>query len=81
MGTGEQLRLQANFGNELGGQLQMTPTTDALLQLRYDPSPMLRRDSSLWPSSSPRGAWALPSTLLCGARTFLWQLKHLPATV
>src|SRR5438309_8601376 len=38
-------------------------------------------DSSLWPSSSPRGAWALPSTLLCGARTFLWQLKHLPATV
>jgi len=40
-----------------------------------------RRDSSLWPCSSPRGAWALPSTLLCGARTFLWQLKHLPATV
>src|SRR5436309_15983076 len=40
-----------------------------------------RHDSSLWPSSSPRGAWALPSTLLCGARTFLWQLKHLPATV
>jgi len=44
MGTGEQLRLQANFGNQLRRQLQMTPTTDALLQLRYDPSPMLRRD-------------------------------------
>src|SRR6267143_1767849 len=40
-----------------------------------------RYDSSLWPSSSPCGAWALPSTLLCGARTFLWQLKHLPAAV
>src|SRR5712692_11412711 len=40
-----------------------------------------RHDSSLWPSSSPCGAWALPSTLLYGARTFLWQLKHLPATV
>src|SRR5467141_4092901 len=40
-----------------------------------------RHDSSLWSCSSPCGAWALPSTLLCGARTFLWQLKHLPATV
>src|SRR5712691_3594132 len=40
-----------------------------------------RHDSSLWPCSSPCGAWALPSTLLYGARTFLWQLKHLPATV
>ena len=44
MGTGEQLRLQANFGNQLRWQLQMTPATDTLLQLRYDPSPMLRCD-------------------------------------
>src|SRR5215831_3776100 len=30
--------------------------------------------------SSSHDAWVLPSTLLCGARTFLWRCR-LPATV
>ncbi len=35
----------------------------------------LRRDSSLWPYSSPHGVRPLAVILLCGARTFLHENK------
>src|SRR5258708_9202047 len=46
---------------------------------RFTRLPLTASDSSLWPCSSPSSAaltatysvWALPSILLCGARTFL----------
>src|SRR5438093_6507903 len=40
--TGEQLRLQTNLRDQLRLYLQMTPTADAVLQLRDHPSSMLR---------------------------------------
>ena len=42
MRTGEQLRLQTNLRDQLRLYLQMTPTADAVLQLRDHPSSMLR---------------------------------------
>ena len=41
MRTGEQLRLQTNLRDQLRLYLQMTPTADAVLQLRDHPSAML----------------------------------------
>ena len=42
MRTGEQLRLQTNLRDQLRLYLQMTPTADAVLQLRDHPPSMLR---------------------------------------
>ena len=40
--TGEQLRLETNLRDQLWLYLQMTPTADAVLELRYYPPTMLR---------------------------------------
>jgi len=39
---------------------------------RFTPLNLHPADSSLWPYSSPHGGRALPVTLPCGARTFLY---------
>ena len=44
MWTGEDLRLQTDFGDHLRWHLEMTPATDTILQLRDTPSAMLRSD-------------------------------------
>ena len=62
-----------------GGCLAGRVTTPPVVSYTtFSPSPLRFRSGSLflWPFSASHPAWVLPSTALCGARTFLTRRKR-----
>src|SRR5512136_11817 len=64
-------------GGCLAGRVATPPV---VFYTAFSPAPLRHRSGSLflWPFSAGHPAWVLPSTALCGARTFLDRRERRP---